>query len=77
MGFGSEDPHINDVMEEITYFFNSDNDKLLLPNYYLIWHSQKGSSNIQSKYAKLSRTEFIDINNFNDYHTLFSELKKV
>lgn len=72
VGFGKNDPHINDVMEEMSYYFPGGLDSKLMPQYYIFTNS---ISEIVSERGKKIRTKFIKIDYSKDFDTIFAALK--
>lgn len=75
VGFGADDPHINDIMEEITYFFPDKSSDVRLPTYHVIWKREADTSAVQEHYAKLNRTNFVYIRDYSELSALFGELQ--
>ncbi len=72
VGYGANDPHLNDVFEEMSYLFPENS---LTNRHYVVWKKDANFSKIQSEYNKLNRLQFITIDDYSEYSTLFSYLK--
>ncbi len=74
VGYGANDPHINDVVEEMSYFFP---DTPIANQHFIIWNEFKGFSPVQAQYNKGNRLNFITITDWSEYGILFTELEKI
>ncbi len=79
VGYGQNDPHIQDLLEEMDLFFpeksKADNfGKNHLPSFYFLTDEV---SDINLAFAKHSRVKYVKIDYKTDFNILFDELKKL
>ena len=73
LGYGGSDPHLEDLLEEHSYYLKYSN--LNLPKNYMVV-LEKDANRILSEYKFKRRTNLIKIKNFDDYDILLSSLQK-
>lgn len=77
VGYGSNDPHLEEVIEEISEYFPQDQDnRYKLPESYLITLKKKSDS-ILEKWKDRVRTNIITIDDYPQCEELLLHLKKI
>lgn len=73
MGYGASDPHLEEVLEELTEYFPLEQNSFSLPESYLITMRDKADS-IMEAYKNRVRTNLIIIDNYSQYTDLLTHL---
>ena len=73
-GYGASDPHLEDLMEELSYFLDFRKDATLPKNYLVVLKDKVAAGGIFEKYKSNIRTELIAIDSLKDYDTLLWKL---
>lgn len=73
LGYGGSDPHLEDLLEEHSYYLNYSNLNSLPKNYMVVL--EKDANRILSEYKFKRRTNLIKIKDFSEYDTLLSQLR--
>lgn len=73
VGYGASDPHLEDLVEELAYFFDFKDQNLMSKN-YLVVHRDKANQ-ILDNYKRRMRTEIIIINDYSEYDELLLHLQ--
>lgn len=76
-GYGASDPHLEDLMEELSYFLDFKKDATLPKNYLVVLKEKVAQGGIYEKFKSYIRTELIAIDNLQDYNTLLWRLNSV
>lgn len=74
VGYGASDPHLEDLLEEFSYFFNYPQNQQVSRNYLVV--KKKIAGEILRNYKKKMRTELIVIESFDEYNKLLEGLKQ-
>lgn len=73
-GYGASDPHLEDLVEELSYFLDFSTDESLPKTYLVVLKSKIPDSGIYEKYKRELRTELIGIDSFQEYEKLLWNL---
>ena len=76
VGYGASDPHLEEILEELSEYFPLNDEYYSLPQSYLVTKREKADS-ILEQYKGRVGTNLIIIDNFEQYKDLFTELKKI
>lgn len=74
IGYGGSDPHLEELLEELSYYFNWSNSQLL-PQHFLLMKKGKANS-ILSKYKEKLRTKIIEIDDYSMTSDFLSKLQQ-
>ncbi len=72
VGYGASDPHLEDLIEEFSYFFGFPDTTNLSTNFLVVKREKAGR--ILNDYKKRMRTELIAIDDFSQYEDLLNYL---
>lgn len=72
-GYGGSDPHLEELLEELNYFFNS---SPRLPQYFIVLQKSKVDQ-ILKRYKNINRTQIIEIEDFKEGLELLSRLREI
>ncbi len=75
VGYGASDPHLEDLMEELSQYFDYQKG-YKLPKNYLVLPRRKANV-VKKEFKKNMGTSIILIDDYNDYNLLLTELSKV
>lgn len=73
VGYGASDPHLEDLIEEFSYFFNFPQTDHISKNYLVV--TRKRAGRILDDYKKRMRTELVVIDHFGEYDELLTHLQ--
>ncbi|MEM6844642.1 MAG: SIR2 family protein [Bacteroidota bacterium] len=73
LGYGGSDPHLEDILEEHSYYLNYSKINSLPRNYMVVL--RKNANKIFSEYKFKRRTSLIAIDTYDEYDTLLQELR--
>lgn len=74
VGYGASDPHLEEVLEELSEYFPLTDDSFTLPESFLVTKREKADV-ILEKYKERVGTNLILIDDFKQYETLLEHLK--
>lgn len=74
-GYGASDPHLEDLMEELSYYLDFKADANLPKNYLVVRKDKVAQGGVYEKFKSYIRTELIAIETLQDYNTLLWKLK--
>lgn len=74
VGYGASDPHLEDLMEEFSYYFDYTKSVNVSKNYLVVTRNRAGK--ILEDYKKRMRTELIVIDDFEEYNELLKYLSE-
>ena len=73
VGYGASDPHLEDLIEEFSYFFDFPNNPNFSKNYLVV--TKKRAGKILDAYKQRMRTELVVIEDFEEYNELLKHLQ--
>lgn len=76
-GYGASDPHLEDLMEELSYYLDFKTDANLPKNYLVVLKDKVAQGGVFEKFKSYIRTELIAIDTLQDYNTLLWKLNQV
>jgi len=76
VGYGASDPHLEEVLEELSEYFPLIDDSYTLPESFLVTKREKADI-ILERYKERVGTHLIIIDDFKQYETLLESLKNV
>lgn len=76
-GYGASDPHLEDLMEELSYYLDFKADANLPKNYLVVLKDKVAQGGVFEKFKSYIRTELIAIDTLQDYNTLLWRLNSV
>ena len=74
VGYGGSDPHLEDLLEEHSFYLNYSSNKNLSKNYLVTLKSK--ADTIYARYKGKRRTEIIAIDKYEDYTVLLQSLQQ-
>ena len=69
-GYGASDPHLEDLVEELSYFLDFATDEDLPKTYLVVLKGKIAEDGIYERYKRRLRTQLIGIDGFQDYDRL-------
>ena len=74
VGYGASDPHLEDLIEEFSYFFDFPKSPNISRNFLVV--TKKRAGRILNDYKERMRTELVVIDDFTQYEELLRHLQK-
>ncbi|WP_457617829.1 SIR2 family protein [Lutibacter sp.] len=76
VGYGASDPHLEEVIEELSEYFLLEDEYFSLPKSFLVTKREKADS-ILEQYKERVGTDLIIIDNFEQYNILLKKLREI